>query len=125
MSTQKFRNLKKFFLSANKITDKGMLLLTKNKAWKKLEIVDLRGNLITKYKSVLCFVETGHWENFKTLLISSFGLSPDKANALDKCKALHNSKVQVDFSNYAYQRIHVFLPSTRKMLSQFKAEDYY
>ena len=68
-NTNNRRNLKRNF-SYHANYANGLLIMKKlwpRSKFGKLEVVDRRGNQITKDKTVMCFAESGQWENFKTL----------------------------------------------------------
>ena len=57
LENMRCRNLKYLSLRYNLITDEGALILAKNAFWKKLEVLDLWGNEIKKYKSAILLMK--------------------------------------------------------------------
>ena len=70
VKTENFKNLRIISLCDNYITDEGALCLLKDNFWKKLEELDLRGNMIMKYKTVIQLAANPNWENLKVLQVS-------------------------------------------------------
>ena len=74
--------LRKLSLRWNLITDAGALILTKNENLKNLEVLDLRGNKIRKYKAAITLMKNPNWKKFVTLYLSSEGWAREKVKAI-------------------------------------------
>ena len=77
-----FRNLKKLSLMSNNITDEGALKIAKIGKWKRLEELDLKGNLIRRYKTAIALTENRNWPNFTVLQISGKEIREERCGAL-------------------------------------------
>ena len=73
-------------LRYNLITDKGALILAKNAFWKKLEVLDLWGNEIKKYKTAILLMKRTNWGNLKALYLPYHKWAKEKTQAILSCQ---------------------------------------
>ena len=89
--------LKKLSLSLNFISDKGALQLA-NVPLKKLEVLDLWGNFIKKYKTAILLMKNTNWGSLKTLCLYYTGWAKEKQLAVQSLQQKESSRWQYMFT---------------------------